>query len=120
MMYESNRSSSIPPEIRKTQAPHNIHLAAHAFGLIFHMEPVKLRNLFLFVFNQWQRFCLNVFQYFSDSDECTQKTHQCVNAQCVNLPGTYNCTCKPGYHPNSHDAKECDGEYLHSCGRLTS
>ena len=36
-----------------------------------------------------------------DLDECKDKTHQCdVNANCTNIPGSYNCTCRPGYQGN--------------------
>ena len=38
---------------------------------------------------------------FLDLDECKEKTHQCdVNANCTNIPGSYNCTCRPGYTGN--------------------
>ena len=39
--------------------------------------------------------------FFLDLDECKDKTHQCdVNANCTNIPGSYNCTCRPGYTGN--------------------
>ena len=39
--------------------------------------------------------------FFLDLDECKDKTHQCdVNANCTNIPGSYNCTCRPGYSGN--------------------
>ena len=43
---------------------------------------------------------------FLDLDECKDKTHQCdVNANCTNIPGSYNCTCRPGYQGNGHICK---------------
>ena len=43
----------------------------------------------------------------SDTDECTN-THGCdVNAECNNTKGSYNCTCKDGFHGNG---KNCTGE----------
>ena len=39
--------------------------------------------------------------FILDLDECKDKTHQCdVNANCTNIPGSYNCTCRPGYTAN--------------------
>ena len=39
--------------------------------------------------------------FILDLDECKDKTHQCdVNANCTNIPGSYNCTCRPGYRGN--------------------
>ena len=45
---------------------------------------------------------LCLFSFFIlDLDECKDKTHQCdVNANCTNIPGSYNCTCRPGYTGN--------------------
>ncbi|CAH3113355.1 unnamed protein product, partial [Porites lobata] len=38
-----------------------------------------------------------------DLDECKDKIHQCdVNANCTNIPGSYNCTCRPGYTGNGN------------------
>ncbi|XP_030856065.1 uncharacterized protein LOC105436405 isoform X4 [Strongylocentrotus purpuratus] len=40
-----------------------------------------------------------------DIDECTENTFECAtNAQCINLPGTYMCTCNEGYYG---DGKVC-------------
>ena len=45
---------------------------------------------------------LVLFSFFIlDLDECEDKTHQCdVNANCTNIPGSYNCTYRPGYTGN--------------------
>ena len=41
------------------------------------------------------------FFFILDLDECKGKTHKCdVNANCTNIPGSYNCTCRPGYTGN--------------------
>ena len=51
---------------------------------------------------------LLLFLFFSDIDECAEKTHTCSSdAVCINTKGSYNCTCKPGYHG---DGKNCLGE----------
>ena len=42
-----------------------------------------------------------------DIDECAKGTHNCsVNAVCKNIRGSYNCTCKDGYHG---DGIHCTG-----------
>ena len=34
-------------------------------------------------------------------DECADKTHDCdMNADCNNTLGSYECSCKDGYHGN--------------------
>ena len=34
-----------------------------------------------------------------DDDECTLLSHDChLYADCMNIPGSFNCTCKPGYN----------------------
>ena len=36
--------------------------------------------------------------FFPDIDECQENSNLCVqNHICTNLPGTYNCSCQPGY-----------------------
>ncbi|WP_426753489.1 EGF domain-containing protein [Myxococcus sp. Y35] len=46
-----------------------------------------------------------------DVNECANGTAQCsVNASCTNTPGSYTCTCKPGYWGNGwvcSDIDEC-------------
>ncbi|KAH9487813.1 hypothetical protein Btru_068326 [Bulinus truncatus] len=41
-----------------------------------------------------------------DINECTERTHSCEHV-CTNSPGTYNCSCLPGYslQPDSHSCK---------------
>ena len=40
-----------------------------------------------------------------DLDECTARGHSDCNrdAKCINLEGTFECLCKPGFEDNSHD-----------------
>ena len=45
-----------------------------------------------------------------DVDECSTKAHSCDgNANCVDTEGSYECTCKDGFHGNG---KQCTGNYL--------
>ena len=55
---------------------------------------------------------LNVahFLIILDVDECVQNVHNCgFNAVCNNNPGSYNCTCSPGYHG---DGRNCRRNYF--------
>lgn len=47
----------------------------------------------------------------SDQDECSAEDHNCnLNADCVNTPGSYRCTCKEGFNG---DGFSCIGEHAH-------
>ena len=46
----------------------------------------------------------------SDNNECTDGSSKChVDANCINLPGSYKCTCKSGY---TGDGNSCTGMFL--------
>lgn len=50
---------------------------------------------------------LEPFLFSSDINECAAGTHDCSpDALCVNLIGSYNCTCKQGFLGNG---KDCQG-----------
>lgn len=54
-----------------------------------------------------------MFYFSSDIDECAENTFECAtNAQCINLPGTYMCTCNEGYYG--------DGKVCIRIGKLTT
>ena len=41
---------------------------------------------------------LILVQFHTDVDECSLGLHTCVNADCVNIHGSYNCSlCHPGF-----------------------
>ncbi|CAH3183392.1 unnamed protein product, partial [Porites lobata] len=42
-------------------------------------------------------------------DECKDGSHDChINANCTNIPGSYNCMCRPGYQGNGSICKDID------------
>ena len=44
-----------------------------------------------------------------DVDECTDNTDNCdTSANCTNTPGSFTCTCDPGY---TWDGVTCTGMY---------
>ena len=46
----------------------------------------------------------------SDIDECQLGLHSChAQAQCINVIGSYNCSCLPGYAGDRK--RSCDGEF---------
>ena len=48
------------------------------------------------------------FDLFADVDECsTSGANNCaLNADCVNKPGSFECSCRPGY---IRDGVDCNG-----------
>ncbi len=85
-----------------------------------HLEPHQLQGMALVV-NEAQsrqpppppgmRTCGNftwtvdnfteALQFIPDTDECATGLHDCdPNAQCENTPGSFTCTCNPGYFGN--------------------
>lgn len=78
------------------------------------LSPV-LKNIWFF-----SLFCLSSaikFSFFEhvfllplpvDQDECSAEDHNCnPNADCVNTPGSYRCTCKEGFNG---DGFSCSGK----------
>ena len=50
------------------------------------------------------------FLDISDVDECENQSHNChESAHCNNTIGSYECSCKPGFHGNGVD---CNGNYI--------
>ncbi len=45
----------------------------------------------------------------TDIDECSEGPDAChIYANCTDTPGSYSCTCNPGYQGNG---SICDGEH---------
>ncbi|XP_070536040.1 fibrillin-2-like [Ptychodera flava] len=60
--------------------------------------------------------------YCEDINECDEGIHKCEQ-NCINTPGSYNCTCADGYHLNSdqrscRDVNECLDDDLNDCTEL--
>lgn len=61
-----------------------------------------------------------------DLDECATGLHGCQNhSLCINMPGWYYCSCKPGYKSETHDGTECVDidecrDNVHSCHATAS
>ena len=52
---------------------------------------------------------LNIFP-FTDTNECHLNQHNCsVNANCINMPGSFKCECKNGY---TGDGYACNGNVM--------
>ena len=46
--------------------------------------------------------------FFSDNDECSLGTHNCIQT-CTNTEGSFYCGCSTGFQLNS-DGATCNGE----------
>lgn len=55
----------------------------------------------------WLYFLFSPYDFSPDVDECLLPG-VCLNGRCVNLDGTYRCTCNHGYQVTS-DSKSCEG-----------
>lgn len=49
-----------------------------------------------------------------DLNECQLSDNLCRNGQCVNMPGTYQCSCDTGYQATP-DRQGCVGECSKVC-----
>ena len=53
-----------------------------------------------------------IFTYIIDNldiDECSS-THNCTELQnCANTPGSFECTCRPGYRESLTSPLRCEG-----------
>lgn len=46
---------------------------------------------------------------FTDINECSLSDNLCRNGKCVNMIGTYQCSCNPGYQATP-DRQGCTGK----------
>ena len=55
-----------------------------------------------------KRLIISLLNFVSDNDECTQNTHTCslTRGVCKNTPGSFRCSCKPGFIGDGHN---CEG-----------
>ena len=69
--------------------------------------PIALTLTFVYFLDTLKYWAIFIFYFFTivtDIDECSTGTASCApNSQCINLPGTYYCQCKPGYHSTTPD-----------------
>lgn len=49
----------------------------------------------------------------SDVNECQLSENLCKHGQCINMAGTFQCSCDTGYQATP-DRQSCVGEWLHS------
>ena len=53
----------------------------------------------------------------TDIDECAMESDNCAeNAICMNIPGSFNCTCNEGY---TGDGTSCVGKPVHQIWKLS-
>ena len=60
-----------------------------------------LEYVFVFQFMLDSNQLKHTFNSTSDTNECEDSEQRCaVNATCINVRGSYNCECKPGFQGN--------------------
>ena len=47
--------------------------------------------------------------HFTDTNECGSSSTNDCDHSCVNIPGSYTCSCDPGYRLNSNE-RNCQGK----------
>ena len=62
---------------------------------------------------QYHDFWRSIYVFLSDIDECNEtyavKRNKChLNASCINMQGSYNCSCNPNY---VGDGFNCEGAF---------
>ena len=79
--------------------------------MIFLISAITYSELYLAMRTCWvciEQMVKKIFQIFIDVDECVVGSDNCdENANCTNMNGSYNCTCKQGYHGSGF---QCTGK----------
>lgn len=52
-------------------------------------------------------FCIIVWNFCSDIDECAQRKDICGNGDCVNNLGSFQCRCEDGYSVKPEEGPAC-------------
>jgi len=53
-----------------------------------------------------RNFCISLFLFYVDVDECKKPDICPYNSRCENLPGSYSCECDDGYKLTG---QKCEG-----------
>lgn len=64
----------------------------------------KCNILYLYIY------CLTRLLVLPDVNECQLSDNLCKHGQCINMPGTYQCSCDTGYQATP-DRQGCVGEW---------
>ena len=77
---------------------------------------VKVQNAVLFTYTLAKPdedlvnlFPLVLLSMYTDVDECVENANVTCNQTCINIDGSYYCSCTQGYRLAS-DGYSCDGE----------
>ena len=69
-----------------------------------------------------KQLAINLLSFFTDNDECAQNTHTCslTSGVCKNTPGSFRCSCKPGFIGDGHNCEGLSICYRHLSYKLQS
>lgn len=77
----------------------------------FALQKVNEESLLIVVISLNFTFNFKLLHFHAGADECNEQTHNChKNADCVDLPKGFNCSCKSGF---SGDGQTCEGNEKH-------
>ena len=72
-------------------------------------EALFIHKFFFFFLPNVSQKSYNFVSYMLDINECTKGICDTTSTDCVNVPGTYRCTCKNGFEGGS--ASHCEGDH---------
>ena len=81
--------------------------------VIFFNHPVRHARIIDLMFS-WTHCFYSVFThcfFTTDINECVVRPNACLNGVCINVEGSYQCDCGPGYRYNTN-TKICSGKYV--------
>ena len=71
----------------------------------FHLQA-SICSVYMKIYTNFLNVSRHSFILCTDIDECEIGAHQCdINAECINIPGGYNCNCETGFFGNGTECK---------------
>lgn len=69
--------------------------------LLEEIHQIRSKTLSLLLKTDLIQYRCSFYFVEEDIDECVERTGICLNGNCINLVGSFNCLCQPGYRLSS-------------------